>query len=123
MPDGSTRAFAQESNQVPFTVAPTITNPAYNAVAVAVGPQQIVTVNGGVFQHADVTPDSVRVFVGPEPVLLEPTIALTPGHFEIVSATQLRFRFPLAGVISGATLPLRVIVNGAENSPRWVLVP
>jgi Pvc16 N-terminal domain len=123
MPDGTTRAFAQESNQVPFTVSPTITNPTNNAVAVAVGPQQIVTVDGGVFQHADVTPDSVRVFVGPEPVLLEPTAALMPGHFEIVNPTQLRFRFPLAGVTSGATLPLRVIVNGAENSPRWVLVP
>ena len=123
LPDGTTRAFAQESNQVPFTVAPTITAPAYNAVAVAVGPQQIVTINGGVFQHADVSADSIRVFVGPEPILLEPTAALTPGHFEIASPTQLRFRFPLAGVTSGATLPLRVIVNGAENSPRWVLVP
>ena len=123
MPDGTTRAFAQESNQVPFTVAPAITNPAYNAVAVAVGPQNIVTVDGGVFQHADVTPESVRVFVGPEPVLLEPTMVLTPGHFEIVNATQLRFRFPLPGVTPGATLPLRVIVNGAENTPRWVLVP
>jgi hypothetical protein len=123
MPDGSTRAFAQESNQVPFTVAPVITNPAYNAVAVAVGPQNIVTVDGGIFQHADVLPENVRVFVGPEPVLLEPTLVLTPGHFEIVNATRLRFRFPLAGVVSGATLPLRVIVNGAENAPRWVLVP
>jgi hypothetical protein len=122
MPDGTNRAFAQESNQVPFTVSPTITNPAYNAVAVA-GAQQIVTVTGGVFQHADVTADNVRVFVGPEPALLEPTATLTPGHFEVVSPTQLRFRFPLVGVTSGTTLPLRVIVNGVENAPRWVRVP
>ncbi len=123
MPDGRTRAFPQESNQVPFTIAPTVTNPAYNAVAVAVGPQNIVTVDGGIFQHADVAPENVRIFVGPEPVLLETTVALTPGHFEIVNPTRLRFRFPLAGVNSGATLPLRVIVNGAENAPRWVRVP
>lgn len=121
MPDGSMRAFPQTSNAVPFTVAPHITNPAYSAVAVAVG--NIVTVTGGVFQHTDVTPESVRVIVGPEPVPLETSAALTPGHFEIVSATQLRFRFPIAGVTSGDTLPLRVIVNGAENSPRWVRVP
>jgi hypothetical protein len=123
MPDGSMRAFPQTSNDVPFTVAPNITNPAYNAIAMAVGPQNIVTVTGGVFQHADVTPESVRVIVGPEPVPLEPSAALTPGHFEIVSATQLRFQFPIAGLISGQTLPLRVIVNGADNSPRWVQVP
>lgn len=123
MPDGSTRAFAQESNQVPFTVSPTISNPGYNAVAVAVGPQNIVTVDGGIFQHADVTSESIRVFVGPSPVVLEPTAILTPGHFEVVNPTRIRFRFPLAGVTSGATLPLRVIVNGAENAPRWVLVP
>ena len=121
MPDGTTRAFAQESNQVPFTVSPAITNPAYNAVAVAVA--NVVTVTGGVFQHPDVATENVRVFVGAEPIPLEPTLALTAGHFEIVSSTQLRFQFPVPGVTPGATLPLRVIVNGAENSPRWVQVP
>lgn len=121
--DGSARAFAQTSNQVPFTVAPTITNPAYNAVAVAVGPQNVVTVDGGVFQHPDVASENVRVIVGPEPVPMETGAALTPGHFEIVNPTRIRFRFPIAGLASGETLPLRVIVNGAENSPRWVRVP
>lgn len=121
MPDGSIRAFPQTSNEVPFTVAPEISNPAYNAVAVAVA--NIVTITGSVFQHADVTPENVRVIVGSEPVPLEPTLALTAGHFEIVSATQLRVQFPIAGLASGSTLPLRVIVNGAENSPRWVEVP
>ena len=120
MPDGSSRTFPQESNQVPFTVSPSITNPAYNVVAVAVG--NIVTVTGFIFQHPDVAPENVRVFVGPEPVLPETSLALTAGHFEIVSPTQLRFRFPLPGVTAGATLPLRVIVNGAENAPRWVQV-
>jgi hypothetical protein len=123
MPDGTIRPFAQESNQVPFTVAPTITNPAFNAVAVAVGPQNIVTIDGGIFQHPDVDPAGIRVFVGAEPVPLEPTAALSPGHFEVVNPTRIRFRFPLAGVTAGATLPLRVIVNGAENAPRWVQVP
>ena len=37
MPDGRMRAFPQTSNDVPFTVVPSVTNPAYNAVAVAVG--------------------------------------------------------------------------------------
>jgi hypothetical protein len=121
MPDGTMRAFPQTSNEVPFTVAPAVTNPAYNAVAVAAA--NIVTVTGGPFQHPDLLPENVRVVVGPEPVPLEPTVALTAGHFEIVSATQLRFQFPVAGLASGTTLPLRIMVNGAECSPRWVLVP
>jgi hypothetical protein len=121
MPDGTTRAFAQQSNEVPFTVTPTISTPAYNAVATAVA--NVVTVTGGIFQHADVLPENVRVIVGPEPVPLEPTLALTAGHFEIVNPTQIRIRFPVAGLAPGATLPLRVIVNGAEHSPRWVRVP
>ena len=121
MPDGSTRAFPQASNEVPFTVVPQISNPAYNVVATAVA--NIVDITGNVFQHADVRPENVRVIIGSEPVPLEPTLALTPGHFEIVSATQLRIQFPIAGLASGATLPLRVIVNGAENFPRWVQVP
>lgn len=121
MPDGSTRAFPQASNEVAFTVTPQVTNPAYNVVATAVG--NIVTITGGVFQHAVVLPENVRVIVGGEPVPIEPTLGLTAGHFEITSATQLRIQFPIAGLASGATLPLRVIVNGAENSPRWVQVP
>lgn len=121
MPDGSVRAFPQDSNEIPFTVAPQITNPAYNVAAVAVA--NIVTVTGGIFQHADVLPENVRVIIGTEPVPLEPTVALTDSHFEILSATQLRIRFPIVGLVSGLTLPLRVIVNGAENSPRWVQVP
>jgi uncharacterized protein DUF4255 len=123
MSDGTTKAFLQDSNAVPFTVAPAITNPAYNAVALAVGPQNIVTVDGRIFLHADVAPEDVRVIVGPAPVPLETTAALTPGHFEIVNPTRIRFRFPITGVSPGAILPLRIIVNGAENSPRWVQVP
>ena len=122
MPDGSTRAFPQTSNEVPFTISPHITNPAYNVVAVAAGPQNIVSITGGVFEHAEVTPENVRVIVGPEAIPIETTAALTPGHFEIVDATQLRFRFPIAGLTSGQVLPLRIIVNGAENSTRWVQV-
>ncbi len=123
MPDGSTRGFAHTSNDVPFTVTPQITNPAYNAIAAAAGPRNIATITGGVFRHAEVTPENVRVIVGPAPVPIETTAALRPGRFEIVDATQLRFRFPIAGLSSGQVLPLRIIVNGAENSPRWVRVP
>jgi hypothetical protein len=121
MPDGSNRAFPQTSNEVPFTVAPAITNPAYNAVATAVG--NIVTIDGGIFSHADVPPENVQVIAGPASVPRQTVGPLTAGHFAIISATQIQFRFPVAGLNSGQVLPLRVIVNGAENAPRWVRVP
>jgi hypothetical protein len=121
MPDGSMRAFPQASNAVPFTVAPSITNPAHNAIAVAAA--NVVTVTGGIFQHADVLPEHVRVIVGGEPVPIKPAGPLIAGRFEIVSATQIRFQFPIPGLTSGGVLPLRIIVNGAENAPRWVQVP
>src|SRR5207247_2316729 len=106
MPDGSIRAFPQTSNEVPFTVAPAITNPPFSAVAVAVPVTNVVTVTGGVFQHAEVLPEDVRVIVGPEAVPLEPTAALTPGHFVISSPTQVRFQFPIGSLVPGTVLPL-----------------
>jgi Pvc16 N-terminal domain len=121
MPDGGIRAFPHKSNEVPMTVTPQISNPAYNVVATAVA--NILTVTGNVFQHVDIRPENVRVIIGSEPVPLETGAALTAGHFEISSATQLRIQFPISGLVSGARLPLRVIVNGAENFPRWVQVP
>ncbi len=120
MPDGSMRAFSQTSNEVPFTVAPSVTTPAHNVVATAVG--NVVTVTGGRFQHPDIAKENVRVTVGAVSIPLQPSGPLTAGHFE-VSATQLKFQFPIAGLTPGDVLPLRIIVNGAENAPRWVRVP
>jgi hypothetical protein len=120
MPDGSIRAFPQTSNDVPFTVAPRITNPAYNVVPPAAN---VVTVTGGIFQHAEVPPESVRLIVGAEAVPIQPSGALTAGHFEIPDPATLRFQFPIGALNSGDVVPMRIIVNGAESAPRWVRVP
>jgi hypothetical protein len=82
----------------------------------------MVTVDGGIFQDPEVPPENVQVIVGPEPVPIV-TGALTPGHFKIVNASQIQFKFPIANLNSGDVLPLRILVNGAENAPRWVRVP
>jgi len=122
MPDGSTQDFPQTSNEVPFLVVPDIISPAPNVVATA-NAQGVVIVNGGVFDDPDIPPDAVKVFVGPQSVPREPTATLTAGHFRVSSPTQLRFRFPISGLNSGDVLPFRIIINGAENTPRWVAVP
>jgi uncharacterized protein DUF4255 len=120
MPDGSIRSFAQTSNEVPFLITPAITNPPANAVATAIA--QVVTVTGGVFQHPDIDPDAVKVLVGPQEIP-RASGALTAGHFRVSSPTQLLFQFPISGLNSGEVVPFRIVINGAENGPRWVAVP
>ena len=61
--------------------------------------------------------------IGVQSVPREPTGTLTAGHFRVSSPTQLRFRFPIGGLNSGDVVPFRIVVNGAENAPRWVAVP
>jgi Pvc16 N-terminal domain len=122
MSDGSFRSFAQTSNEVPFLVTPAVTNPPINTVATT-NAQGVVIISGGIFDHPDIPADAVSVMVGPRSVPREPTGTLTPGHFRVSSPTQLRFRFPIGGLNSGDVLPFRIVVNGAENAPRWVAVP
>jgi hypothetical protein len=143
MPDGSIRAFSQTSNEVPFVVTPAVTTPNPGTVANA-DAQGVVVVQGHLFRHASFTNDTLKVVVGSEalvlndPALQSPPPLPAPGEFEIVDATTLvppvvlddpllpfviRFRFPITGLTSGDVVPLRVLVNGAENAPRWVKVP
>jgi Pvc16 N-terminal domain len=122
MPDGSFRDFVQTSNEVPFLITPAVTSPAVSAVATA-NAAGVVIITGGVFAHADIDAASVKVFVGPQEIPLAPATGLSAGHFRVSSATQLRFQFPIVGLNSGETHPFRIMINGAENAPRWVNVP
>lgn len=122
MPDGSFRDFVQTSNEVPFLITPAVTSPAVSTVATA-NAAGVVIITGGVFAHADIDADAVKVLVGPEEIPLAPAAGLIPGHFRVSSAIQLRFQFPIGGLSSGETHPFRIMINGAENAPRWVNVP
>lgn len=118
MPDRTFRVFVKTSNETPFVVAPRITSilPPDGLLRVAV--------QGGVFQDATgISADAVELFVGPQRVPLKAAATLNPGEFEVVDASTVRFRYPVPGVLSGAVVPLRLIVNGAESAPHWVTVP
>jgi hypothetical protein len=118
MPDKSVRNFSKTSNATPFVVVPRIT---------AILPpdlSQRVLVQGGVFQDATgIAADAVEVFVGSTSLSLKAGAAINPGEFEILDAANLRFRYPVAGVASGSTVPFRLIINGAESAPNWVTTP
>ena len=123
MPDGSNKSFVQTSNEIPFTVAPQITTPATGIIATATA--NVLAIFGGVFPYPIVPPVSkVQVIIGSESVMYEPSDSLTSqGYFKIVSTGELQITFPVPGLIPGKTLPLRIIVNGAESAPRWVTIP
>lgn len=137
MPDGSLRAFSGTSNEVTFVVAPLITTPGPAAVATA-DAAGVVVVQGHLFRHVALADADLKVVVGSGELPRETGGALTAGHFEVVDGTTLvppvaldeatrpfvlRFRFPVVGLNPGDIVPLRVLINGAENAPRWVQVP
>jgi uncharacterized protein DUF4255 len=115
--DNKIRIFNKTSNEAPFIVTPRIDNIS------APDPAGVVTVTGTTFQDPDIAIDSVELFVGPNKISLKAAAALNVGEFEVVNPTTLRFRYPIAGINSGETVPFRLIVNGAESAPNWVLAP
>jgi len=118
MLDNTIRRFSKTSNATPFIVAPRI---------ITILPpdlSQRVLVQGGVFQDATgIAADAVEVFVGSTSLPRKAGATINPGEFEILDAANLRFRYPVAGVDSGSTVPFRLIINGAESAPNWVTAP
>jgi hypothetical protein len=116
MPHGQIRTLANTSNATPFTVSPRI-----DAVG-APNANGEFTVDGAVFDHPDLETGDVQVYVGDARLTESGGGALNAGEFAISSSTQLSIRLP-AGLVPGAVVPLRILVNDAESPPRWVTVP
>jgi hypothetical protein len=117
VPDQTLRDFVTTSNETPFVVTPLIMG---IAAPDALGR---VVVQGGVFQDAGIGPDAVEVYLGAVKLLPRAGAVLNPGEFEVQDAGNLRYRYPIAGLSSGAVVPLRLSINGAESAPNWVTVP
>lgn len=115
-PDGQTRDFTYLSNECPFTIIPDIQNVSAPTAA------GLVTVTGRFFQHPDLLPENVQVYVADALLATGAAGSLNAGEFAVVDATHLEARLP-AGLTPADHVPLRILVNGAESPPRWVLVP
>ncbi len=116
-PNNKVRSFIKTSNEAPFIVSPRI-----DSISLP-DPAGVVTVTGTTFQHPDLPIEAVEMFVGPHKVLLKVGAILNAGEFEIVNPTTLRFRYPIDEVNPGETVPFRLIINGAESAPNWVVAP
>ena len=114
MPDGTTRVFAQRSNQTPFTVSPRVDDPP------ALDGTGTTTVSGYPFDHASFAPDALEVHVGDAQLAAGTAGSLAPGEFGVVNATQLEVRVP-GGLPAGVHL-IRIVVQGAQARPVFVEV-
>lgn len=120
-PDNKMRTFIKNSNEMPFIVTPRITN-------ISAPAADVVTVTGAVFQDPVTPPEpetieSIEVFVGANKLPPAGNGGLNPGEFEVTDAGTLKFKFPIAGINTGETVPFRLIINGAESAPNWVTAP
>lgn len=116
MPDGSLREFRHRSNEAPFTILPRI-----DAVGTP-NASGVFAVTGHRFQHADLDPADVAVYVADERLEAGAAGSLAEGEFAVTGSDTLEVRLQ-DGLASGREVPVRVFVNGAESLPRWVAVP
>jgi hypothetical protein len=113
-PDGTTTTVEQLSNDVPFTMVPAVTS--FSAVVGGV-----FTTVGATFQHADLDPGAVRVYIGEAQLSAGTSGSLLPGEFAVTGPAAIEMRFP-AAAIAGTFVPVRIMVNGAESLPKWIQV-
>ncbi len=114
--DGSLRTFDFLSNTSPFTITPRID------ALTAPDAQGVFTATGHVFQHPDLGPGAVEVYAGPDRLAGGTAGSLSPGEVAVVDAATLEVRLP-GGLASGASVPVRIVVAGAEAPPHWVAAP
>jgi len=119
MPDGSTRTITNISNETPFTITPRIDNE--NRIVTQETDGTFI-VKGFRFQHYDIKPEDVEVYIGINRLKWrEPGTSLKPGEYDIEDENKLTFRLP-TGTASGF-MPFRLIIKGAASAPAWVEVP
>ena len=117
MPDGSVRSFEQTSNGTPFTITPRI-----NVIDVPDDASEVFTVHGYIFQHDDLRPEDLQVYLGMERLESGAVGALERGRFAVSDPSTLEFRLP-EDFDPGVHVPFRLLINGAESAPRWIEVP
>ena len=117
MPGGRVRRFEQTSNQTPFTITPRIDDPIDGPNA-----DNIVTVRGYIFQHDDLDPEDLQVYVGINRLEPDTDDVLGPAEFTVDDVDILRLCLP-EGLTPGDHVPFRLLINGAESAPRWIEVP
>jgi hypothetical protein len=116
--NGLSKTFVHTSNQFPFTVSPRIDN--ISALNVST-----VTVTGYLFQHfegpVDVLKESIEVYVGTDRIVRKDGAAIIQGEFKVTGTTTMDINI-LGPLTPGREIPIRIIINGAESKPQWIVI-
>ncbi|MEO8148093.1 MAG: DUF4255 domain-containing protein [Bacteroidia bacterium] len=113
-PGGTVKEFRHISNQVPFSVMPRID-------AIKKGAGGKFTIEGYRFQHVDLNPEDIQVYISDKRATLNGGGLLGDPHFSITAIDKMELTIP-AGFPT-RTLPLRIMINGVESPPNWITVP
>lgn len=113
---GILQDFDHKSNESPFLIVPRI-----DSITGPTGTDPVVTAQGHIFQHADLEPDSLEVYVGSQ-LLDEVAGPVTAGEFTVNSPTEIQLQAP-PGLTVGQHCSIRIVVNGAESQPHWIQIP
>lgn len=97
VPGGGTRIFEHLSNVCPFSITPRIDNIDPRTPSGDV----TLTVTGFIFQHAELDPGDVLVYMGENRLDVGTLLSLNRGEFAIEDSTTLKARLP-TGVIGPA---------------------
>jgi hypothetical protein len=115
-PAGDTRRFEHSSNETPFTITPRI-----DTVG-APDAEGVLEVSGYLFQHEELDAEDLRVYLGTVALDRSTGEPLARGALAVDGPARLRLRLP-EGLEPGRPIPLRIVVDGAESPPRWVITP
>ena len=119
LPNGSVREFKNVSNETPFAVTPSVDQ---EKVEIAHG---VGKVTGWWFDGNDLSPEDIQIFIGPDKLELVSQDSPDNGQFclkEIDNKPGIQFKVP-ADVTPGNSLPLRILIRGAESAPKWIAIP
>lgn len=113
---GTLQDFEHRSNESPFLIVPRI-----DSITGPTSGDPTMTVQGFTFQHADLDPEDVEVYIGSD-LLEQVPGGPSAGEFRVISASQIELQ-PPAGLATNRHHSLRIVVNGAECSPQWIFLP
>lgn len=76
-----------------------------------------VNVTGYLFQHPFIDQGSLQIFIADERLREGDAGSLNPGEFAVTGASTLLLRLQAS---SAGTVPLRILINGAESVTHWL---
>ncbi|UOQ64821.1 hypothetical protein [Hymenobacter volaticus] len=67
----------------------------------------------------DILEELIEIYVGETKLVRNKVALFKPGEFMIIAGNAVKVNLP--NPAPGQQLPLRILVDGAESPPRWIV--